>query len=215
MFTGDLDKSWLPRPGWIDARDAASTPLWLSNQREIYWSRYLATERAMYVQVNTIQQKPGDSLRTFMSRAIASADSAGARRFILELRLNGGGDGTWNRQIFLPLIKSRYDTAGRLFVITGRRTFSAAQMLVTEMQKYTNATFVGEPTSSKGNAFGDSYRIVLPNSGITFRVSTLWHQYLDSRDRRDMIEPAIKAPMTFADYAAGRDPALEAIERTP
>jgi hypothetical protein len=215
MFTGDIDKSWLPRRGWVDARDAAPVALWLSNQRETYWSWYMAAERTMYLQVNTIQQKSGDSLGTFMRRTIASTDSLGARRLVLDLRLNGGGDGSWNKQILLPLIKSRYDTAGRLFVITGRRTFSAAQMLVTELMKYTNAIFVGEPTASHGNHFGDSYRIVLPNSGVTFRVSTLWHQYLDSRDKRAMIEPVIKAPLSFADYAAGRDPALEAISRAP
>jgi hypothetical protein len=77
--------------------------------------------------------------------------------------------------------------------------------------KYTTAIFVGEPTSSHGNTFGDSYRIVMPNSGVTVRVSTLWHQYLDSRDKRLMIDPEIRAPLTFADYVAGRDPALQAV----
>ena len=83
-------------------------------------------------------------------------------------------------------------------------------MLVTEIMKYTNATFVGEPSASKGNHFGDSYRIVLPNSKVTVRVSTLWHQYLDSRDKREMIEPQIPIQLTYADYAAGRDPVLQA-----
>jgi hypothetical protein len=95
-------------------------------------------------------------------------------------------------------------------VITGRKTFSAAQMLVTEFEKYSHAIFVGEPTSSHGNQFGDSYRIVLPNSRIMFRVSTLWHQPLDSRDKRVMVEPQIRAALSFADYAAGRDPILSA-----
>jgi hypothetical protein len=84
-------------------------------------------------------------------------------------------------------------------------------MLVTEMQKYTTAIFAGEPTASKGNAFGDSYRIVMPNSKVTVRVSTLWWQYLDPRDKREMIEPAIKAPLSFADYSAGKDAALDAV----
>jgi len=143
-----------------------------------------------------------------MARAIAAADSAGADKFVLDLRLNGGGDGSFNNEIMLPLIKSKFDTPGHLYVLTGRRTWSAAQMLVTELMKYTTAIFVGEPTASHGNHFGDSYRIVMPNSGVTVRVSTLWHQYLDSRDKRLMIDPAIKAPLTFADYVVGRDPAL-------
>jgi hypothetical protein len=211
MLAGDADKSWNKRAGWIDARDAASSPLWLSDTNNMYWYRYLPAEKTLYVQINTIQQKASDSLSAFMRRAIAAADSARAQKLVLDLRLNGGGNGDFNKRIFLPIIKSRYDSAGKFFVITGRRTFSAAQMLVTEIQKYTNAIFVGEPTASHGNHFGDSYKIVLPNSRVTVRVSTLWHQYLDSRDKRLMIEPAIPAPLSFADYAAGRDTALEAI----
>jgi hypothetical protein len=211
MLTGDADRSWMPRAGWIDARDRAPTPLWLSDLTNLYWFKYLPDGRVLYCQINTIQQKSTDTLSAFMARAIAAADSAGADKFVLDLRLNGGGNGDFNKQIMLPLIKSKYDTPGHLYVLTGRRTWSAAQMLVTELMKYTTAIFVGEPTASHGNAYGDSYRIVMPNSGVTVRVSTLWHQYLDSRDKRLMIDPAIKAPLTFADYVAGRDPALLAI----
>jgi hypothetical protein len=210
MLTGDPDRSWVRRAGWIDARDGNPDPLWLSDPTNAYWYKYLPDAHALYLQINTIQQKSGDTLRKFMARAIASADSAGAEKFVLDLRLNGGGNGDFNRSIFLPLIKSKYDVPGHLYVLTGRRTWSAAQMLVTEMQKYTNAIFVGEPTASKGNAFGDSYRIVMPNSRVTLRVSTLWWQYLDPRDRRSMIDPQIKAALSFQDYAAGRDPILQA-----
>jgi hypothetical protein len=213
MLAGDVDKSWNRRPGWLDARDAAPPPLWLREPNELYWFTYIAATRTLYCQINTIQHKSGDSLRTFMTRAIASADSAGAARFVLDLRRNGGGDGTNNTDIFLPLIKSRYDVPGKLFVITGRRTFSAAQMLVTEMEKYTTAIFAGEPTSSHGNQFGDSFRIVTPNNRVTVRVSTLWHQYLDSRDKRVMVEPQLPALLSFADYVSGRDPVLDAIAR--
>jgi Peptidase family S41 len=211
MLTGDADRSWIRRSGWIDARDKAQTPLWLSDPTNIYWYKYLPDGGTLYCQINTIQQKPTDSLSAFIARAIAAADSAGADKFVLDLRLNGGGNGDFNKQILLPLIKSRYDTPGHLYVLTGRRTWSAAQTLVTELMKYTTAIFVGEPTASHGNHYGDSYRIVMPNSGVTVRVATLWHQYLDSRDKRLIIEPAIKAPLTFSDYARGRDPALKGV----
>lgn len=210
MLTGDADRSWNERAGWVDARDKAATPLWLSDPTNIYWFKFLPESRALYVQINTIQQKRGDSLRTFMARAMRSADSAGADKLILDLRLNGGGNGDFNKQIMLPIIKSKYDTTGHFYVLTGRRTWSAAQMLVTELRKYTTAIFVGEPTASHGNHFGDSYRIVLPNSRVTVRVSTLWHQYLDPRDKRVMIQPQIEAPLSFADYVEGKDPALAA-----
>ena len=41
------------------------------------------------------------------------------------------------------LIESRYDAPGRLIVITGRRTWSAAQMLVNALENWTDATFAG------------------------------------------------------------------------
>jgi len=54
---------------------------------------------------------------------------------------------------------------------------------------------------------------VLPNSHLTVRVSSLYWQQSDPRDTREFIEVNIPAPLTFADYAAGRDPALEVAER--
>jgi hypothetical protein len=213
MLTGETDLTWIRRLGWVDARDRAPQPLWLSEPQNKYWYRYIYQTRSLYCQLNAIQQKPEDSLRVFFARALAAAESSGADRFILDLRLNGGGDGSWNRDIVRCLIKSRYDAPGRLVVITGRRTWSAAQMLINELENFEDVVFVGEPSASRGNVYGDSKKIVLPNSHLTMRVSSLYWQQSDPRDTREFIEVNVAAPLTFADYAAGRDPALEAAER--
>ena len=213
MFTGETDLTWMGRPGWVDARDHAPQPLWLTDPQNKYWYRYLPRARSLYCQLNAIQQKPEDSLRVFFTRALAAAESSGAEHFVLDLRLNGGGDGSWNRDIVRSLIKSRYDVPGRLVVITGRRTWSAAQMLINELENFADVVFVGEPSASRGNVYGDSKKIMLPNSHLTVRVSSLYWQQSDPRDTREFIEVNIPAPLTFADYAAGRDPALEAAER--
>jgi hypothetical protein len=110
-------------------------------------------------------------------------------------------------------VRSRFDARGKLFVITSRRTFSAAQMLISDLESWTNPIFVGEPSSSRGNAYGDSKRLVLPNHKVTVRVSTLYWQYMDPRDTRPWITPDVAAPLTVDAYKAGRDPALEAIAR--
>jgi hypothetical protein len=166
----------------------------------------------IYCQVNQIQER-GQTFEAFFARALSAADSVGAERFVLDLRLNGGGNGYYNRAIVRALLRSRFDERGRLFVITGRRTFSAAQMLISDLEKWTHPIFVGEPSASRGNAYGDSRRLVLPNSRVTVRVSTLWWQYWDPRETRPWIAPEIAAPLTVAAYRAGRDPALEAIAR--
>ncbi len=188
MLTGDTDLTWMKRDGWVDARDQAPEPLWLSDPKNRYWYRWLPDSRSLYCQINTIQQKEGDSLHTFMARAVAAADSAGAERFIVDLRLNGGGNGYWNRDIVRALIKSRYDAPGRLVVITGRRTWSAAGMLITALVNFAEVVFAGEPSASRGNHYGDSKKIVLPNSRVTVRVSSLYWQMSDPRDRREWIE---------------------------
>jgi tetratricopeptide (TPR) repeat protein len=97
-----------------------------------------------------------------------------------------------------------------LFVLIGRRTFSAAQFLATQLEDWTEAVFVGEPTASRGNGYGDSHRIVLPQSGITVRVSTLYGQLSDPRDTRPWTPPEVATELTFDDYRHNRDPALAA-----
>jgi hypothetical protein len=209
-FSGDADKQWNARAGWVDLRDKAAAPLWLSRTTETYWFTYVPDGRILYCQINEIQER-GETLDDFFARALRVADSAGAQSFVLDLRLNGGGNGFYNRSIVRALVKSRFDQYGHLFVITGRRTFSAAQMLISDLEKWTNPIFVGEPSSSRGNQFGDSKRLVMPNSRVTLRVSSLWWQYWDTRDTRPWIVPEVAAPLTVQAYAAGRDPALEAI----
>jgi hypothetical protein len=90
------------------------------------------------------------------------------------MRLNRGGNNSLNRPLLLNIIKSaKIDQKGKLFAIVGRSTFSAAQNMVNDLERFTNTIFVGEPSGSKLNHYGDSRRITLPNSGMTVRVSTL------------------------------------------
>ena len=82
---------------------------------------------------------------------------------------------------------------------------------VNRMKLNTNVLFVGEPTASSPNQYGDNAPLVLPNSKLTVRLSTLWWQDMDPRDTRIWQAPDLSTVLTFADYRAGRDPAMEAI----
>ncbi|MBI5442735.1 MAG: hypothetical protein HY900_16170, partial [Deltaproteobacteria bacterium] len=126
------------------------------------------------------------------------------------------GDGTLVVPFIRAIVQSeRIDCTGRLFAIIGPATFSAAQMLADDLEKYTNVTFVGEPTGSKGNAYGDSRKIVLPNSGVTVRASIYYWQEWHPLDKRDATSPQVPARLTIDAYRENQDPALEAIERAP
>jgi tetratricopeptide (TPR) repeat protein len=137
-------------------------------------------------------------------------------KLIIDLRSNGGGNNGLNRPVVIGLIKSKIDERGRLFVITGRQTFSAAQNFVNELEKYTNAIFIGEPTAGHPNHYGDNRTFTLPNSKLEARVSTLYWQDMDPRDARPWTAPEVAAELSSDDYRTGRDPVMQAVlEFTP
>jgi len=211
----ETDASWLPQPGWVDARDGAPrpAPLWLRDPRNRFWYEYLPDARTVYVQFNQVGNKADETVEAFAKRLFAFVEANPVERLVLDLRLNRGGNGDFNRPLLLGIIRStKVDRKGRLFAIVGRSTWSAAQFLVNELERYTNATLIGEPTGGKRNSYGDSHRITLPNSGITVRVSTLWWQG-DERDRRPWTAPEVAAELTMEDYRANNDPALNAALR--
>ncbi|HEX3108268.1 MAG TPA: tetratricopeptide repeat protein [Thermoanaerobaculia bacterium] len=199
--------------GWTDAAPQAPRPLWLRDPMNLYWTAYDAGAKVAYIQYNAVADKPDDPISAFFPRAIAAAESGDATRLVIDIRQNLGGNSFLNRPIVKALIRSRFDQRGRLFVIIGRGTFSAAQNLVNDLANWTNALFVGEPTASNPNQYGDHTMITLPHSGIVVAVSTLYHQTAGPTDHRDATVPQLPAMLTFADYRNGVDPAMATVAR--
>lgn len=194
---------------WADA--AAKKPLYLQHPDDRYWFEYLKVEKIVYVQQNAIANKPDESVAAFYERVFKFIDANPVDKLVIDLRRNDGGNNGLNRPVVIGLIKSKINERGKLFVITGRMTFSAAQNFVNEIEKYTNATFVGEPTAGRPNHYGDGRNVTLPNSRLNAQVSTLLWQDMDPRDNRPWTAPQIAVPLTFGDYSKGIDPALNAI----
>jgi tetratricopeptide (TPR) repeat protein len=198
---------------WVDARDPASPqPLWQKDPANNYWFDYLRDSRTIYVQFNAVAQKLDETIEVFIKQVMAFADTHPVDRFVFDERLNGGGNNYLLRPIIHAFIRSdTVNQPGKLFTIIGRQTFSAAMNCVNRMKLNTNTLFVGEPTGSSPNQYGDNAPVVLPNSKLTVRLSTLWWQDMDPRDQRVWQAPDLSTELTFADYRAGRDPAMEVI----
>jgi tetratricopeptide (TPR) repeat protein len=207
-----LDEFVLPAD-WVDARDpSAPQPLWQKDPDNHYWFEYLNDSRTLYVQFNAVAQKPDETIEAFFKRVMAFADTHPVDHFVLDERLNGGGNNYLPRPIIHAFIRSdSVNEPGKLFTIIGRQTFSAAMNCVNRMKSNTNTLFVGEPTGSSPNMYGDNAPVVLPNSELTVRLSTLWWQDMDPRDQRVWQAPDLSTELTFADYRAGRDPAMDAV----
>jgi tetratricopeptide (TPR) repeat protein len=189
---------------------AAPLPFYLRETDNNFRFEYLRDDKILYVQFNSVENKPDETVAAFFQRVFEFADQNPVEKFVLDLRLNTGGNNQLNKPIVVGLIKSKLNERGRLFVIIGRRTFSAAQNLVNEIEKYTEAIFVGEPTGSSPNLYGDPAVMTLPNSRMGFRVATLWHQ-TDARDTRRWTAPDIFTELTSDDFRNNRDPAFQSI----
>ncbi|SFR47216.1 Peptidase family S41 [Robiginitalea myxolifaciens] len=200
-----------PGTDWVDARDTTQTPLYLKNLEKIYFYEYLEEEKVVYVRHSQIQDDPSQNIPQFYAELFDFIENNDVEKLIIDVRLNGGGNNYKNKPIITGLIKSeKINQPGKLMVIIGRRTFSACQNLVNEMDNYTNAIFVGEGTGENINFYGDTRPVELSNSGMKAYLSFAWWQDKPQWENDDALYPQIEAVQTFEDYRTNNDPALEA-----
>ncbi len=201
-----------PIAGWLDARGAGPAPLWLTHPDRTFWSTYLPEQRLFYIQFNEVEDAKDETVEQFFSDAFQKASRLRVDKLVLDIRTNDGGDNHLITPIIVGLVRMQsIDRLGHLFVLTSRNTYSAAQNLVNRLENYTNAIFVGQPTGQHVNSYGDPTPIELPNSHLRVFMASVWWQDMDPRDKRIETDPELAADPTFADYVAGRDPALDVI----
>lgn len=201
-------------PGWVFACDssAAELPLYLRDGKRPLWFSDFPEQKLVYFWFGAVDDPPGGTFEGFCRQLFEHIAEVGAERLVIDMRLNDGG----NTGVVLPLIHGlircdALDQPGRLFVITGRRTFSAAMNACSLLELHTNATFIGEPTGSRPNFVGESTSFVLPCTRYRVFCSSRYWQHVSSTDKRPWIAPELVVEPSFADYAARRDPVLAAI----
>jgi len=200
-----------PDSDWVGARDQSENPYYLKNLEKIYYFEYLPNEKAVYVRHSQIQDDPSENIPTFYKRLFEFIDNNEVEKLVLDLRLNGGGNNYKNKPIVTGIIEHKtINQTGNFFVIIGRRTFSACQNLVNELDNYTNAIFVGEPTAENINFYGDNRRVELPNSKLPVYLSFAWWQDKPQWENADYTVPHLAVEPTFAQYSDNEDPVLEA-----
>ncbi len=195
--------------GWTTFVDRfESAPRHLREGQPAYWSESDAD--VVYVRIDEITNDAERPLAAFMHDAVVDAESRDAK-LVIDVRRNTGGSGDYNRAILLAILQSdEINAYGRLFVLTGPMTFSAAQFLVNDLQTYTRALFAGAPTGARPDHFGDSKKGQLPNSGLTLRVSQFHWSGNVFDDPRDATNPHVPAPMGGAALFGGDDPPFAA-----
>ena len=187
-------------------------PLYLRNPYQDYWFEYLPGPKTVYLQWNHVHSDPADPIDKFFDRVAQFVQDRPVDKLVLDMRWNNGGDTGLVPGVLASLIRDvKIDQPGKLFVITGERTFSAAQNAATMIARFTPAVFVGVPTGSSPNFIGEDVSLQLPYTKLLVSISDLYWQTSWPTDYRVWIPPMIYVPPRFAEYRQNHDGALDAI----
>lgn len=159
--------------------------------------------RSLYVGFHHVTTPP----QALLDRILRQARRPGFRRLVVDARHNGGGDNTTYSSL-LELLKAKPLRArGKVVVLIGRMTFSAAGNFAADVDAETNAILVGEPSGGAPNQWGDRIPIALPRAGLTAYVAAEYVE-VEPGDTRAAVEPDVRVEPSVADFLAGRDPVL-------
>jgi hypothetical protein len=221
-MAGFLADTWYPQSsnGLVAMNEKAENvlPLWLQNKDKSFWFEYIPEEKIMFLQINSLNFPYGDaddenSFGKLCGQFFEAFDRSAAEKIVIDIRKNTGGN-----HVELPLLKGilarpHIDKPDRLFLITGRVTFSAAVHLATVLKRYTNITIIGEPASGRPNHYGAGRGFRLPNHPqIEIRCSIDYYQDSEPFDFNIFNAPDILTEMTAAEYRSNIDPAMEAVK---
>jgi len=193
---------------------SAQLPLYLRNIYAPYWFEYIRETKMVYFQFNQVRDSSEESLAQFSERLIKFINEHEVEKLVIDMRRNPGGNSLLLPPLIHGLIRcEKINQRGKLFVVIGRQTYSAAQNAATFIERHTRAVFVGEPTGSSPNFVGEEFEATfeLPYSKLNVNVSYLFWQSSWPMDSRPWIAPLLYTPPRFEDYRSNRDPAMEAI----
>jgi hypothetical protein len=145
---------------------------------------------------------------------------------IVDLRLNRGGD-FFNTINFAQALPKLIPPDGRVYVLVGPDTFSAAIVTAAMLKDGggERVMLVGDTVGDDAEFWSEGRGVKLPQSGITVSTASWKHNWEKActdptvcywantafGPKGISLQPTLRVPVRFADYAAGRDPVLEAV----
>ena len=186
--------------------------MWLRDQDENIWVRYLRNSDSLYVAFNLVHA-PFDAALQDIKRLMAEKKPD---RVIIDLRNNPGGETGQYAPLTRAFTEPPVDRPGRLLVLTGRTTFSAAANFLGDLDRGACALVVGEPPGAAPRFWNDNDPFGLPYSGLSIGVAERWWDRGGQEHPGKTFTVDIPHPLRASHYFSGRDPVLQAaIEHEP
>lgn len=193
-------------------------PIYLSgflNSKIHFWYEYLEDDKLLYLQINQFFDGREESLLDFIKRVLSIFDekATAIKKFVIDVRFNEGGNSEMMKIVDEFKQRNSSLSKGKLFIITGNQTFSAASVFIGQMLKTTNAITVGEIADGPLNMSADPVMFFLPNSKLLVNISRAYSQDGHPTDKGGYYPPDYYIPLRSKDYFSFSDPVLEAIKK--
>jgi len=128
----------LPWLYWYAIRpvENPTSPAITNDRKDNFWFEYRPDDSTFYFQFNqSVNESNGESIEAFLGRLGEDLATRSCERFIVDLRNNGGGNlDTALRVADFVKNNEAINRRGKLFVLIGRRTFSAAVSLASMLR---------------------------------------------------------------------------------
>ena len=184
-----------------------SLPFSRQKPEDYYWFTYDSIHKAFYFQYNRIGNMKTERASVFASRMWEAVDTLEIDKFILDVRDNGGGQFAYALPFIQGILdRPKINARGKLFVISGYNTFSAALDLVRNLEVKSNAIIIGEPPGDYAASSGDAESFVLPQTKVKIQLSTVFHPTVFENDNRKEILLDKFIETHWKHYKANKDP---------
>jgi hypothetical protein len=226
------ERLWSPEPvkeekGWNAALDTDRLPLYLRDADapfRVAPLQDLQDLHALYVQFRWNQDEEGFPIAKFLDDVRKRIADSHPTNLVVDLRFDIGGNLLTTLDFMRKLATS---VDGHTYLLVGSYTFSAGIISAAAIKKHggERVTVVGDELGDRMHFWSEGALIMLPNSHYAFRYTNGQFNLKDGCSGEPAcmddlypidvnfasLVPELRAPLTAADYFAGRDPALEAV----
>jgi hypothetical protein len=199
---------------------AERVPLYLRAPDRIYRLAFPEQLDGAFIQLKAVR---GLGIAQYFENTLDELRRRRPRNIVVDLRFNIGGDLNIARDFMQALPRIAQD---RVYAITSGRTFSAAISSLGYLKQAAGdrLTIVGEPIGDRLEFWAEGDLLTLPGLGAMLLYATERHNYRTGCPEPDChaairehpirvrsLQPDLATPLTWADFQAGRDPAMIAI----
>jgi hypothetical protein len=223
LLSGDLSKEESEK-GWTAAVASASEPLYQQQADLLYRRERLAGLDALYLQLRSNMDEHDQKFEPFLDETLRDLRATPAQNLVFDLRFNVGGDISKSRDFLRAITKL---VPGRIYVLISRYTFSAGIVSVAALKHDAGSrvTLVGEEVGDRLRFWSEGHDNCLPNSRFCLRpTSGLWDLAHGCQSESDCygdqfdatagsLRPQLSAPLSASAWLAGRDLAMEAVQK--